>query len=253
MSKETFSRIQQQLQDAGLYEGEVDGMWGPLSQSALDAAMALTTHRCEANVPLNPSSTRYKDIAWSAKVSDVFLDRTQWIVDELGMPKSSGASDLMACMAWESGETFRPDVRNGAGSGATGLIQFMPATAIVYFYTQAQIAAMSKQERKEAGIDACNRLAKLSAEDQLNYVYRYFMPYKNRLKNLGDLYLAILWPLGIGKADNWVLWNQDERPTTYLQNKGLDVNKDGAITRGECLIKVTEKLTKGMRPEYRRA
>jgi soluble lytic murein transglycosylase-like protein len=35
----------------------------------------------------------------------------------------------MACMAWESGRSFRPDVKNMAGSGATGLIQFMPTTA----------------------------------------------------------------------------------------------------------------------------
>lgn len=36
---------------------------------------------------------------------------------------------LMACMALETAATFRPDIKNMAGSGATGLVQFMPATA----------------------------------------------------------------------------------------------------------------------------
>lgn len=35
----------------------------------------------------------------------------------------------MAAMAFESGETFSPSIKNAAGSGAVGLIQFMPSTA----------------------------------------------------------------------------------------------------------------------------
>ena len=36
---------------------------------------------------------------------------------------------LMAIMSFESGATFDPNIKNAAGSGATGLIQFMPSTA----------------------------------------------------------------------------------------------------------------------------
>lgn len=135
----------------------------------------------------------------------------------------------MACMAWESGETFSASVRNAAGSGATGLIQFMPSTAVGLGTSTA-------------------KLARMSAEDQLSYVYHYFKPYKGRLNNLGDIYMAILWPSGVGKSDDYVLWNKATKPTTYRQNAGLDVNKNGSITRGECLGKIKEKLAKGKKP-----
>ncbi len=84
----------------------------------------------------------------------------------------------------------------------------------------------------------------MSAEDQLNYVYKYFRPFHGRLNNLGDVYMAILWPKGVGKSDDYVLF---DRGVTYRQNAGLDVNKDGKVTRGECLVKIKDKLAKGMR------
>lgn len=122
--------------------------------------------------------------------------------------------------------------RNGTiyVTGNCGLIQFMPKTAIGLGTT-------------------VDKLAKMTAEDQLNYVYKYFRPYKGRLKNLGDIYMAILWPGAIGKPDSHVLWSQATRPTTYLQNRGLDVNKDGHITRAECLVHINSWLERGLLPE----
>lgn len=179
-------------------------------------------HRSEESV--NESSTR--KIAWGAKVSPVFKERVLWIADELGC----SPDDLMACMHWESGGTFKPDIKNAAGSGATGLIQFMPSTA------------------RSLGTTT-DKLARMTAEDQLNYVYKYFQPYAGRLKNLGDLYMAILWPKGVGKPDHYVLWDRKKMPTTFRQNAGLDVNRDGLVTRAECIVKVTERLARGLRPE----
>lgn len=167
-----------------------------------------------------------RPIAWGAYVSPVFRERVWWIADTLGLDPD----DLMSCMAWESAESFRPDIRNAAGSGATGLIQFMPSSAIGLGTTTARLAAMT-------------------AEDQLNYVYKYFRPFAGRLNNLGDIYMAILWPAGVGKSDDYVLWNKASKPTTYRQNAGLDVNKNGSITRGECLVKIKEKLVKGRLPK----
>ena len=172
-------------------------------------------------------------IAWGTKVSDLFLDRVKWIVDDLdiGYSLSDGCSKLMACMAWESNETFSANVRNMAGSGATGLIQFMPSTA------------------KGLGTDV-HRLAAMTPEDQLNYVWKYFEPYRGRLKTLGDLYMAILWPKGVGKPETYVLWSKGDAPTTYRQNSGLDLNRDGVITKAEATAKVAQKLSKGMGPGY---
>jgi hypothetical protein len=89
-------------------------------------------------------------------------------------------------------------------------------------------------------------LAQMTAENQLNFVFRYFKPLKGRLQSLGDVYMAILWPAGIGKPENFVLWDRVSRPTTYRQNVGLDINKDGAITRAEAVAKVQATLERGL-------
>lgn len=169
-------------------------------------------------------------LAWGTKVSPAFRNRVRRIALDLLMPED-GANWLMACMAWESGETFSPSIKNGAGSGAVGLIQFMPSTA------------RSMGTTTEA-------LSKLTAEAQLEFVASYFRPYKRRLNLLSDVYMAILWPAAIGKPDNATLWNAYERPVTYRQNIGLDINKDLFITKYEATFKVAAKLTRGLGPEF---
>ena len=174
---------------------------------------------------ISPPTSSQK-IAWGSKVSPVFKERVLWIGDAL----DCDPDDLMACMHWESGGTFSPSIKNAAGSGATGLIQFMPSTARGMGTTTKALAA-------------------LSAEDQLRWVYEYFKPYAGRLDNLGDVYMAILWPKGVGKPDHYVLFDRSKAPITFRQNSGLDVNKDGLVTRAECLVKVNERLARGLRPE----
>ena len=155
-------------------------------------------------------------------------------------------NDLMSCIAFESGRTFSPSVRNAAGSGATGLIQFMPSTALTFYYSREEIEKMTPETRKKTGKVCTDRLAALTAEDQLNYVYRYFLPYKGRLKNVGDVYMAILWPAGVGKPDTHTLWEAGKMPTTYAQNRGLDLNGDKRITRGEAVHKIKATYDTGM-------
>lgn len=141
---------------------------------------------------------------------------------------SDHANWLMACMAWESNETFSPSIKNMAGSGATGLIQFMPATARGLGTTTEE-------------------LAKMTAEKQLVYVENYFKPYASRIKSLSDTYMAILWPAAIGMPENSPLWDRESRPTTYRQNAGLDIDKDGTITKAEAASKVQAKLNRGLK------
>lgn len=177
-------------------------------------------------------------LAWGAKVSQVFRDRVFWIADEI--TKAQGATFdpnwLMACMAWESGESFMPDKKNMAGSGATGLIQFMPSTA--------------KELGEFRGTTLTTAaLAEMTAEDQLTWVYWYFRLQIKRhgaITNLEDCYMAILWPGAIGSLVSTPLWTKVKMPTTYKQNAGLDSNKDGTITKAEAAGHVREKLTKGM-------
>lgn len=164
-------------------------------------------------------------LAWGNKVTSEFRKRVFEISQELGI----NPDYLMACMAFESAETFSPSIKNAAGSGATGLIQFMPSTA------------------KGLGTSTA-ALANMTALQQLEYVHAYFWPYRGRLKTLGDVYMAILWPAGIGKPDTWALWDKNSRPTTYRQNAGLDANKDGVITKAEATAKVKAKLDRGLLP-----
>lgn len=174
--------------------------------------------RAAAPVPAGP-----QPLCWGAKVSQVFRDRVRWIAETLELD----ANDLMACMAWESGRTFSASIRNGAGSGATGLIQFMPKTAEGLGTSTAELAGMS-------------------AEDQLNYVYRYFRGWKGRLDSLSDVYMAILWPKAVGQPDDYALFTGG---VAYRQNAGLDLNKDGQVTKAECSAKLYAIKAEGMRPE----
>lgn len=178
-------------------------------------------------------------IVWGQKVSKTFRDRVWWISDEI-TKKQGGLLDpnwLMACMAWESGESFAPDKKNMAGSGATGLIQFMPTTA-------KELGEYRKTQLSTA------TLAAMSAEDQLTWVYWYFRMQIDRhgpILNLEDCYMAILWPGAIGSPVSAPLWTKGKMPTTYRQNAGLDSNKDGTITKQEAAGHVRQKLDKGLK------
>lgn len=164
-------------------------------------------------------------MAWGSKVSPAFRDRVRAICGKLGIKPD----DLMSCMAWESGRTFSPSKKNLAGSGATGLIQFMPSTAKGLGTTTAALAAMT-------------------AEDQLDYVLKYFQPWKGRLVGLSDIYMAILWPKAVGKPDDYILF-QGPSSIAYRQNAGLDTNRDAKITKAETAAKLYAMRAEGLRPE----
>lgn len=164
-------------------------------------------------------------LAWGAKVSPGFRNLVAGICRRVVIEDPSW---LMACMAFETGETFSPSIRNAAGSGAVGLIQFMPGTAAALGVTIEQLAVMS-------------------AEGQLLSVEAYFRPWAGRMDSLSDVYGAILWPAMIGKPEDAVIFRQEGlHPKQYLQNRGFDFNKDGLITKAEIVAKVKAKLDKGL-------
>ncbi|MEM1240377.1 MAG: transglycosylase SLT domain-containing protein, partial [Cyanobacteria bacterium P01_H01_bin.26] len=131
---------------------------------------------------------------------------------------------LMAVMGFETGGTFDPSIRNAAGSGATGLIQFMPSTARGLGTSTGALAGMSQL-------------------DQLDYVEQYLSPYAGQLNSLEDTYMSVLYPAAIGRGAGHTLFNQGT--TAYRQNSGLDINEDGRITVGEATNKVREYLPAG--------
>lgn len=171
-------------------------------------------------------------LAWGAKVSAVFRDRVRWIAEDLDIGPAPGRPEpswIMAWIAWETGRSFRADVKNMAGSGATGLIQFMPATAAALKTT----------------VEA---LARMTPEDQLNFVWKYFEPFKGRIRSLADGYMAILWPSAVGQPASYVLFdaNDAQHPARFRQNAGLDLNKDGRVTKDEASAKVEAILREGL-------
>jgi hypothetical protein len=163
-----------------------------------------------------------RNLAWGAKVSAQFRSKVVLIANQLG----TDPSYLMAAMAFETGRTFSPSVANAAGSGAVGLIQFLPSTAKALGTTTAA-------------------LVKMTAEQQLDYVGKYFTPYAGRLATLADVYMAILYPKAIGQGGGFVLFDSTNTPTAYAQNKGLDTNHDGKVTVTEASQLVSSLLQTG--------
>lgn len=139
---------------------------------------------------------------------EAFLNKVVSISNQLGI----NPNWLMFVMYWESG--LNPAIRNKY-SGATGLIQFMPATATALGISVSALVNMSNVE-------------------QLDYVYKYYRPYAGHMNNLYDVYLVTFFPAALGKADNWVLQTSSLSPRIIAeQNPAIDLNKDKQITVGE--------------------
>lgn len=174
--------------------------------------------------PADPASAEPEgplpSLVWGKGRSPEFLRKVVLISREIGCEPDH----LMACMAFETRETFSPSIQNPR-SGATGLIQFMPRTA----------AALGTTTQA---------LSRMSAEDQLDYVGRYFRWFPG-IRTLEDLYMAILWPRAIGKPDDYLLFANPS--VQYRQNKGLDSDRDGRVTKWEAAAAVRAKLEKGQR------
>ncbi|MEZ4827365.1 MAG: transglycosylase SLT domain-containing protein [Bacteroidia bacterium] len=117
---------------------------------------------------------------------------------------------LMAVMYSES--KFDAAVLNHRGSGATGLIQFMPAAA------------------EDLNV-SLQRIRKMNHLQQLEYVYLYLEQVRERYgdyESLADLYLAILYPKARKQDYCYTLYAKPGK--SYDQNAGLDENKDGRVT-----------------------
>lgn len=221
--KQTIMETQGWLLKLGYDPKGIDGIWGKDSAAAYAALLA-------GNLD-NRTAYGVRVVPWARKLTEDEVAKMAKVVSNLGWPKSR-LSELMACIAWESGETFSPSVANPRSS-ARGLIQFMASTA------------------KALGTTS-DALVRMSVIEQLDYVEAYFRPYAKRIKNLGDLYMGILWPKAIGLSDTSIVWSKKSDPKIYDVNSGLDINQDGTILRIECLHKIINKQVKGHLPAYGR-
>jgi len=149
-----------------------------------------------------------------------FIRAVNNMAERLGTVSSD---DIFKIIAFETAGSWSPSERNPTpGSTATGLIQFLSSTAKGLGTTVEDLAMMSREE-------------------QMVYVEKYLAPYAGRINNLGDLYMAIHWPAGIGKSDDYVMYRRGteaEPNDNYDWNISLDLNEDGVVTRGEAVAAV---------------
>lgn len=168
------------------------------------AAATIAISRNMKNKPMAPSAHKVSDsyaylramVPHSKKLSDDDLNATVETANKLGIKPEY----LLAVISFESATSFDPAKKNNT-SGATGLIQFMPSTA----------------KRLGTTTDA---LSRMTYKEQLEYVERYFDPWRNKLKRLEDVYAAVLWPTAIGRPLDYVLFSYPS--IEYRQNYGLD-------------------------------
>lgn len=116
---------------------------------------------------------------------------------------------LMIVMELETAGTFDPSITNALGY--TGLIQF------------------GKDAAKEVGTTR-NQLREMDALEQLDYVKKYLAKFVGRMNRLPDVYLAVFFPVAIGKPLGWTLQARNLPPEKIGKwNPLFDVDRDGVI------------------------
>lgn len=126
---------------------------------------------------------------------------------------------LIGLMQSESG--INPQARNPNG-GATGLIQFMPATA------------------RSLGTST-DALYRMSRAQQMEYVDKFFAPYASGLRgaSAGKLYAYVFLPGRAGRQSGVLTENPENY---YTHNRGLDMNRDGRITIADLDRRIAGKI-----------
>ncbi len=163
-----------------------------------------------------------------ADLESEFKSEVKKIADKLG----SKEEYLYTVMYFETGGTFCSCELNNAGSGAIGLIQFMPSTADDLGTSSLALCEMSRIE-------------------QLKYVDNYLTQKKNSygsLDTLEKLYMAILCPGAItsgyitSKDGSVGSCNGKDAQDTYDKNSGFDKSpKDDKITVAEVSVRINQE------------
>jgi hypothetical protein len=142
-------------------------------------------------------------------------------VVEISTELQINPDDLMAVMAFES--WLDPHLR--IGSGACGLIQF----------TNIAIEQINIDNNTKYTKDSIEQMDMM---EQLDVVYLYLKPHIGKMKDLEDLYVAVLASKKVGEE---IVYSKDKEFKEYNNNSGLDINKDGSITKAEATQKVIQR------------
>lgn len=155
--------------------------------------------------------------------ANVFFPQLVLIANRLGI-KPEWIADVIYI---ESG--YNPKAYNKNG-GASGLIQWVPTTALGYGITTEKIRSLSNLQ-------------------QIPYIERYL---KDQIKSAGmpkdwfETYLLVFHPYWVGKPETTPIKgnNMPKAGLSYTGNYYIDLNKDGFLTKGEFRKWANSKLPK---------
>jgi len=151
----------------------------------------------------------YENIAVQ-RYGKAFIDKVKYIAKDLRIDPNW----LMAVMKSESGLSH--SITNSMG--CVGFIQFCPGGGVDMF------------KQTVAGMQAAGGLG------QLDYVHRFYIPYRGRIKSPEDLYLITFYPYALGKPDSYVFGSEQSQAysrSVKNWNAPFDLNGDGVITMAE--------------------
>lgn len=164
------------------------------------------------------------------KLSKAQLSALYATAKELKMP----VDWLATVMSFETGGTFSPSVPNRAGSGAFGLIQFMPSTAA---------SLLGYPQTPEGKAAAAEKGKKMSFQTQLKkMVIPYFKG--GTYNSLNDVYLRVFYPAAMGKGNDYVVGSAPS--AVYTQNQGFDKEGKGYITRADITRTINSVLNNAL-------
>ncbi|SMO90879.1 Peptidase family M23 [Chryseobacterium rhizoplanae] len=222
---------------------------------------------------------QYKDLIWGGKVSCEFRKKVVQICAELWGEnrKMEMANGLMAVMNVETSGSFKAQQLEGwnstkdpkkmtikdfwkegnrKSSRAIGLIQFTQDALQNNLKEYKSNPKLSVEER----FDELNKLkleyAQMGEIKQLDKVKKYFEPQKNNIKSPEDIYLSVFAPIGVGKSDDFILYQKNDNPQNnkektsnknYNANKSVDEenNNDKKIQRREILGRYNISFSRG--------
>lgn len=167
-------------------------------------------------------------VLFENKVSESFLIKAQDVSNRLGIPLNW----LMGVIDLETASTFSASITNSLGY--VGLIQF------------------GKQAAERIGTTQ-HALGLMSEEEQLEYVYKYYVIYKSKLKSYVDLYIATLFPVALGKENDFVLeYGSLTAKRVADANPMFDLNSDDKITVGEIEEKLLRRIPNDFKDELKK-
>ena len=137
----------------------------------------------------------------SIEKRDKFYNENKVAVDDLASYLGVSAEDVLVIIGSES--SFDPAAVNEDG-GATGLIQFMPNTA------------------KGLGVTT-DEIKNMSVAEQLDLAKRFYAPYKDKINNVTDMYMATFYPAALYEDDpSYKIGTKDNTvDSVYNQNPGI--------------------------------